>query len=57
MDWINSFKSYRETEYLKWVKLKESLIVQIDGSTGNSVILKKEMKPENIINEDESLGI
>ena len=57
MDWINSFKSYKETEYLKWIKLKESLIVQIDGSTGNSVILKKEIKPENIINEDESLGI
>ena len=57
MDWINSFKSYKETEYLKWIKLKESLIVQIDGSTGDSFILKKEMKPENIINEDESLGI
>ena len=57
MDWINSFKSYRETENLKWIKLKESLIVQIDGSTGNSVIFKKKMKPENIINEDESLGI
>ena len=57
LDWINSFKTHKETQYLKWIKLKKSLIIQIDGSTGNAVILKEKIQPKEIIDENESLGI
>ena len=56
LDWIESCNVKKETEYLKWVKLKSPLTIQIDGSNGNSLILKEPILVEDI-NEEESSGI
>ena len=57
LNWINSRNAKKESNYLKWITLEEPLIIQIDGSTGNSIILKKPIQNKEIINEDESTGI
>ena len=57
MEWIESSKCKKETDYLKWMQLKNPLIMQIDGSSGNGLILKKEIKQDEVIDEDESSGI
>ena len=57
LDWIESHHVKKETNYLKWITLKEPITIQIDGSSGHSLILKKTIKIDEIINEDESSGI
>ena len=55
--WIESCRLKKETTYLQWFTLKNPLIIQIDGSTGNALILKGPIKEEPILDEDESSGI
>ena len=49
--------SEKETKYLNWVQLDEPIVVQIDGTSGDGVILKP-IKPEKeTMDEEESTGI
>ena len=57
LDWIESCPVKKETDYLKWITLKKPLTIQIDGSSGHSLILKEPLKIEETIDEDESSGI
>ena len=56
-EWLDSCKIKKETQYLKWIRLKKPLIIQIDGSTGKAIILKESIQKEDLINESESSGI
>ena len=55
--WLDNCKVKKETKYLKWITLKEPLMIQIDGSTGKAIILKQFIQKEDIIDENESSGI
>ena len=55
--WLDSCKIKKEGKYLKWLTLSKPLTIQIDGSSGNSIILKEPLETEDTINEDESSGI
>ena len=57
LDWIDSCKIKKETKYLKWLSLKKALTIQIDGSNGNSIILKEPIQKLEDLNEEESSGI
>ena len=57
LNWINSCKIKKQSKYLKWITLNKPLTIQIDGSTGHSIILKEPIQTKEIINEDESTGI
>ena len=57
LDWLDSCKIKKESKYLKWITLSKPLTIQIDGSTGNSIILKEPIQTEELINENESTGI
>ena len=56
-DWINSCDTKKDTKYLKWIRLKKPLTIQIDGSNGKSIILKESVQEKETLNEDESSGI
>ena len=55
--WLDTCKIKKETKYLKWISLKNPLMIQIDGSTGKAIILKKLIQKENSLDENESTGI
>ena len=57
LDWIDSCNVKEETNYLKWITLEKPLTIQIDGSSGQSIILKYPIEIDEIIDEDESSGI
>ena len=57
LDWIESCKVKEETKYLKWINLKKTLTIQIDGSSGNALILKEPIQISEILDEDKSSGI
>ena len=57
LDWIDSCNVKEETNYLKWIALEKPLTIQIDGSSGQSIILKYPIEIDEIIDEDESSGI
>ena len=55
--WIQDQTIKKETKYLNWVQLDEPIVVQIDGTSGDGVILKP-IKPEKqTMDEEESTGI
>ena len=55
--WLGTCRIKKETKYLKWISLKNPLMIQIDGSTGKAIILKQFIQKENILDENESTGI
>ena len=55
--WLDNCDVKKETQYLKWISLKKPLMIQIDGSTGKAIILKKLIQKENSLDENESTGI
>ena len=57
LNWLESQHCKKETSYLKWIQLRNPLVMHIDGSSGKGIILKKEVQKNDSINEDESSGI
>ena len=57
LKWLESCKTKKETNFLKWIELSNPLTIQVDGSNGNAFILKKPPKTKETINEDEALGL
>ncbi len=55
--WIQNQSIKKETKYLNWIQLDEPIVVQIDGSSGDGVILKPIPPKEEIMDEEESTGI
>ena len=55
--WLESCEVKKESKYLKWIRLKNPLMIQIDGSNGKAIILKELIQKEDLINENESSGI
>jgi hypothetical protein len=43
-DWLNSQEVITETEFVKHVRLKQPLIIKVDGRTGMGVIKKCKTK-------------
>ena len=56
-DWLKAQKSIKKLKYVKVVKLKKPLYIKLDGINGDGVILKKEIKQKNAMNEEDSSGI
>jgi len=55
--WLNNQKIKKESHYVKLLKLNEPLSIQVDGSSGKAILLKKlEQKPDQI-DENHSSGI
>jgi len=57
LSWLDSCNVKKESKYLKWITLNKPLIIQIDGSSGKSLILKESIQAKDFLNEDESTGI
>lgn len=55
--WIQNQIIKKETKYLNWVQLDEPIVVQIDGTSGDGVILKPIKPEEETMDEEESTGI
>lgn len=55
--WFNTQKIYKETQFLRWIKLDYSILVHIDGQTGLGICAKPQPPEAEVMNEMESTGI
>ena len=55
-DWLKTLKTYKQTNYVKVVKLNNPLYIKLDGIKGEGVILKNNIT-KNIMDEQDSSGI
>ena len=55
--WLQEQPVLRESQYLKWIRLDNSLQATIDGKNGLGVVLKPDPQNEEVMNEEESPGI
>ena len=56
-DWLKDKKTIEKTNFVKVVKLRHPLYINIDGINGEGIILKNKPTEKNIMNEEESSGI
>ena len=55
--WLKSQKTIEKTKFIRVIKLRNPLYIKIDGIKGEGIILKKIIKENNIMNEEDSSGI
>ena len=57
LNWLENKKPYKKTNFVKWIKLEDSLFIKIDGTTGNGIILKQQDNLTDKMDEEQSSGI
>lgn len=57
LDWLNSQTIREETKFTRWIQLKESVTVNIEGQSGKGTMLKPAQQKMDLMDEQESSGI
>ena len=56
-DWLKGQKVIEKTNFIKVIKLKKPLYINLDGIKGEGIILKYKPADNYVMNEEESSGI
>ena len=56
-DWLNAQSIKQSSKYIRWIKLKDPMMIHINGNSGEGSIIKQNSKILEIMDEGDSTGI